>query len=229
MIKIKRYYLLIILFLAQSFASTNNYMYNDLEKSKINLIYSDLYTTDLSFILENYQIIPINANNNKYKVIIDYGTPILDFGKPDLPKFSTSIIIPDNIQMSLKITNFEYEEIYNINIAPSKGNLTRDINPNSVPFTFGKEYKEDVFYPNKLAELSDPFIIRDVRGQGVLFYPIQYNPYTKTLRIYNKIEVSIESNGISNLNTLSKSVNQIQSPREFNYIYENLFYLTSYY
>ena len=93
MIKIKRYYLLIILFLAQSFASTNNYMYNDLEKSKINLIYYDLYTTDLSFILENYQIIPINANNNKYKVIIDYGTPILDFGKPDLPKFSTYIIM----------------------------------------------------------------------------------------------------------------------------------------
>ena len=61
---------------------------------------------------------------------------------------TSSIIIPDTYSMSLNIIEFEFEEFENINILPSKGNLSRDINPSSVPFTFGEVYNIDDFIKN---------------------------------------------------------------------------------
>ena len=70
---------------------------------------------------------------------------------------------------------------------------------------------ENNFYPGELAELSSPFILRDVRGQSVIIYPVQYNPVTKILRIYNKINIEVKSTGISNNNSLSRNSNTMKS------------------
>ena len=139
MIKKYTYYLLSIVLLSHFVLGSNVKTTNNLPSTRIDLISSDIYNTNLLSKVENYSIIELE--NNKHKVIIDKGTPIIELGAPDLPKITTSIIIPDNGNMSISIINVEYEEVQNIKIAPSKGNLTRDINPASIPYTFGKVYK----------------------------------------------------------------------------------------
>jgi hypothetical protein len=54
--------------------------------------------------------------------------------------------------------------LQNIEIAPSKGDFSRQIDPESVPYTYGPAYQQNAWYPGKLAELSDPHIFRDFRG-----------------------------------------------------------------
>ena len=119
-------------------------------------------------------------------------------GAPDLQLITASVIIPDNENMRLKVTASSYVDYKNVNIAPSKGNLTRDIDPNNIPYEFGNVYAKDAFFPGKLAEMRSPYIFRDFRAQTVVFYPYQYNPVTKVLRVYQNIEVELvkEENGI---------------------------------
>ena len=68
---------------------------------------------------------------------------------------------------------------------------------------YGQSYNEDKFFPGEIATLSDPFILRDVRGQVVNFAPLQYNPVTKTLRIYTEIVVAVSETAEAGQNTIS--------------------------
>ena len=217
----------IVLFLLISniWLAEADYNLKDLKgTSKIELISSSIYETSLETTVQEYMIVPLDDTGTKFKVFIDQGASIMEMGNPDIPKLSTSIIIPDNMEMEVNVTNYEYTEYSNVYLAPSKGNITRDIDPNTIPFRYGETYKENAFYPGELAQLEDPYILRDVRGQSVIFYPIQYNPFTKVLRVYNKINVELTSSGSSfGKNILSRESGTIKTDPEFMHMYEDLF------
>ena len=71
-----------------------------------------------------------------------------------------------------------------------------------------------------MAELGDPYILRDLRGISVVSYPIQYNPISKVLRVYNEIEVEIKSIGRDIVNILDRESLPNTRPLEFKNIYE---------
>ena len=203
----------------------NSNFYNRVGDSRINLINSNISQTTLEIIVDGYSLNEVLEN--KYNIKIDKGSPLLLKGAPDLPKLNTSIIIPDQKNMSIKVIESEYIELTDINIIPSKGNLSRDVDPKSVPYTYSKQYEKNSFYPYNLASLGDPYIIRDIRGQSVIINPIQYNPITKVLRIYNRIVLDInESKETFNKevkNSIQRFSSEVKSSKEFNNIYNNLF------
>jgi hypothetical protein len=67
--------------------------------------------------------------------------------------------------------------------------------------------------------------LRDYRGQTVWIYPFQYNPVTKTLRIYDEIvlKISEAENDGPGENILVRSSELKSVEPEFNEIYSNLF------
>lgn len=141
-------------------------------------------------------------------------------GLPQVPILASSVIIPGTANMQLQIIDSEYIELP-MPIAPSKGNLTRNIDPASVPFTFADFYQSDSHYPQESAELSSPFIIRDFRGITVHFFPFVYYPETGTTRVYTRMRVQLSENGIDLTNALSSSKSGFA--REFASIYQGLF------
>jgi PKD repeat protein len=165
----------------------------------------------------------LTPNGTAYVITLDGSTSILEAGAPDLPKLTASLIIPDNAQMEVNVTGSTFVEYQNIEIAPSKGNFTRDIDPASVPYIYGSAYEQDAFYPGTLAALKDPYIMRDLRGQAVDFYPYQYNPVTKTLRVYTSIDVTVSQNGTGNVNVLSRNTPLTSFDPEFAEIYKTHF------
>ena len=188
----------------------------------MDLVSSNIENTVIKFSMDGFHLIPVNDSKN-FIIKTENGASFLEKGFPDLQKITSSIIIPDDANMSVNVISYKYEDFENIDIAPSKGNLTRDVNPNQVPFIYGDIYKEDVFYPNQISELGTPYIVRDLRGQTITFYPFQYNSQTKVLRAYSEIVVEVNSNGLSDLNTLSRSNNSIKLPSEYNEIYNSHF------
>lgn len=124
-------------------------------------------------------------------VSIDNGTPLLIEGAPDLQKLTTSLIIPDQAKMEVNIISSNYYDLTGIEIAPSKGNLKRNIDPASVAYTYGTMYGQNNFYPSSIANLTTPYILRDYRAQTISVCPFQYNPITKVLRVYTDIVVSV--------------------------------------
>jgi hypothetical protein len=144
----------------------------------------------------------------------------LDMGLPQVPVMAGSVIIPNTAQMSLQTTSSEYVEL-NMPVAPSKGNLTRDIDPDTVPYTFDEFYNGTDPYPAEQAYLTEPFILRDYRGITVRFQPFQYYPQTGVLRVYTKLQIELSNTGTDLTNSLSVPKNST-SP-EFADIYENMF------
>lgn len=144
-------------------------------------------------------------------------------GCPELPNICRSIIIPDNTRMQVNILSREFYDITDINIAPSKGILPRTVNPAEAPYTFGNTYKKDSFYPGTVASLGKPYILRDNRGAVVTVNPIQYNPVTKTLRIYRNIKIEIVRVGKADVNSLERRQSPRKKSRAFDTIYQSHF------
>jgi len=189
-----------------------------------NLIYSTNNETQIDFSFKSYDFKTVRTPQGDAKVILaDDLSAILEKGAPDLPKYTSSIIIPDLASMEFEILSSKFTEIQNINIAPSKGNFTRDIDPSTVPYEYGEAYNKNEFYPKSLTKLNTPYIIRDVRGQALHVFPFQYNPITKTLRIYSDIKVKVfvkDQNGENPL-VRHRSFNKVS--REYKNIYTNHF------
>ena len=175
---------------------------------------------ELSFQLNGYFIKKDSVGNTQ--ISFPGGVPILQSGAPDLPRMARSIIIPNLAHMELSIVETKFFEIEVQNILPSKGNLTRDINPESVPYSFGKPYELDAWYPENISFLRDPYILRTLRGQAVVFQPFQYNPKKKILRVYTHIKINVQENGESQINPLTKRPSGFES-REFEYMYQDHF------
>ncbi|SVA11849.1 uncharacterized protein METZ01_LOCUS64703 [marine metagenome] len=175
---------------------------------------------EISFDLGGYFV--EDLANGKNKITFPGGVPNLEEGTPDLPKMAQSIIIPDLAHMELSIVESKFVEFFMENLISSKGNLTRNINPASVPYTFGQAYETDEFYPQDIVFMRNPYIMRTVRGQAIVFQPIQYNPIQRTLRVYTHIKVNIQQNGMSQINPLIRRPAKGGS-REFENIYAEHF------
>lgn len=124
-------------------------------------------------------------------------------GDPELPYVVRNIAIPDDAKMELKIVSSEFVDYPSVPIVPSKGELIGDVDPDTVPYRFGEAYQSDKRFPETAARLGRPFIMRDVRGIGVIFFPFQYEHKTGTLRVYTSITVEVQSVGHDDVNVMT--------------------------
>ncbi len=192
--------------------------------AETNLVKSDIQSSQVKFSLEGFVESMVSTPKGIEKTLSLYdGVQIMEKGAPDLGKEFFSIIIPDTDEMAIKIVNSQFVDYKGIDIAPSKGHLYRNVNPEDVPFEYSDVYSKDAFWPGNIAQLEDPFIMRDVRGQTVTIFPFQYNAVTKTLRVYYDIELEIYSTGNIGKNTLSRRDNVVKIDPEFNHIYNRMF------
>jgi hypothetical protein len=121
-------------------------------KPGVELLVSDGSVSILKATVPGYYKEAVSTSKgNAFIISTKKSYPLLIKGAPDLGKFAASVIIPDKAKMTVDVTASTYHEIQNIDIAPSKGHLTRDINPATVPYTYGKAYTRNEFFPGKLA------------------------------------------------------------------------------
>ena len=144
-------------------------------------------------------------------------------GEPELPRLCRSIIIPDDAKVTLKVLSAEYIDFPIMPTAPSKGNLKRTVNPADIPYTFGSVYSKDEWYPSQLAKLREPFILRDFRGTVIEIYPFQYNPASKTLRVYSSVIVEVVPDGPGEINVKNRQEPFSKVTPDFELIYKKRF------
>jgi PKD repeat protein len=191
--------------------------------AKISLVSSDETQSRVHFSLGGFSIhevmTPAGIANTVY---IKKGSPMEVAGAPDLPKLTTSVIIPDNAEMEAVVIESSYKDFPGMDIAPSKGVLTRDIDPATIPYRYGNEYSKDAFYPGTITGMRNPYILRDLRGQTLIVYPFQYNPVTKVLRVYNDLTIEIRKVSDKGMNPLVRT-KSARVTRDFDAIYSRHF------
>lgn len=92
---------------------------------------------------------PVNINGNTWNLLsLKKEGVTLQTGYPQLPIIARSVIIPNTANMELSVLDTEYVEM-TLPVAPSKGNLTRDIDPETVPYSFADFYSGNDFWPDR--------------------------------------------------------------------------------
>jgi hypothetical protein len=143
-------------------------------------------------------------------------------GEPNLPMIAVPAIVGDRQHYSIRVVDAQYSD-FPMEVAPSKGDFPRTINPEDVPYTYGEAYSTDAFFPAQNVGLYEPYILRDFRGQNMVVYPFAYNPVSKTLRVYYNMTVEMYNDGMSNENVFDRRSNEVKMDPEIQAMYDNHF------
>jgi hypothetical protein len=189
---------------------------------EISLISSDIKTSTINCAVSSFVLDEVTTPSGTSSVVdVLQGIPLYEKGAPDLRRVSTSLVIPNRGNMEVKIISSTYKDYENVEIAPSKGVLMISDDASKIPYEYGAVYQKDAFYPGTVAELREAHIMRDVRGQVLDIYPFQYNPVTKTLRVYTSIKVAMQVNEkIAGTNCLEDK-GDIIAPETFQQMYQS--------
>jgi hypothetical protein len=175
--------------------------YNTPVGPEVKLVSSNEQQVVVDFSLGGFYLTRVSTPNGIQQVVsVPKMASMLEAGAPDLPQFPVPAIIGDMAEMQVSVINSAFTDYENVEIAPSKGNFSRQIDPESVAYTYGQMYSQDAFYPAAQAYLETPYIIRDFRGQDIMVRPFAYNPMTKTLRVYHDMTIEmrkVSDNGIN--------------------------------
>lgn len=191
---------------------------------RYELVQSTATNTIVKFSISGFNATVVETPKGKAAIVsVPKMVSLSEKGNPDLPKFAVSTIIGDNDLTDVRVIASEYKDFPNVEIAPSKGDFSREIDPETVPYTYGSSYAMDAFYPASNVSLQEPYILRNFRGQAITVMPFAWNPVTKTLRVYHNITVELFKTGTGGANTLVRSSINNREDEEFKHVYHQQF------
>ncbi len=213
---------LVLLFSATLVSAETIVLSSGVQAVTASVVESDIATTVLEYELSSIIKGAVDIGGETYySISLGEESKTMELGFPAVPNVCRSIIIPDDAEMAVRVISSHYVEFAGVPVVPSKGNIKRDVDPASVPYAFDKFYDTDGWYPSELVTLRDPYVMRDFRGTVVELNPIQYNPSTQTLRVYDSIAVEVVSVGTAKRNALTQRPALMD--REFRNIYARHF------
>lgn len=120
-------------------------------------------------------------------------------GDPALPVYHKLIEVPMGAEFEIVITQQNYKD-YDLTafgithqVMPAQAPLSKAItDPAKIPFKYNaRTYRLNQFLGAPLIQVSQAGIMRAVRLARVDLAPVQYNPVTNTLRVYEHIEAAV--------------------------------------
>lgn len=131
----------------------------------------------------------------------------LDEGAPDLPRVSRLIMISNtgNVGVQIESQHYRIEQLphppapYHRELAGEAGALDGYSGASPDP----RYYTQDSWYPAQPVEISPPMVLRDVRFVILLVYPVQVNPVTGEMRVFDRLDVALNNLGGSGENEIT--------------------------
>ena len=165
---------------------------------------------------QNIQYTLLSSNQSEAVVRVDFGTyhtktvtvdgsemqtlhmesayPVLKKGSPELLQTAFSLMVPEGSNPETEILDAQFVEIPNFALAPSKGKLYRNINPEDIPYTKNGDYRSANYLLGSAAEVGENYQLRDIHGVSVKVYPFDYNPSAQKLKVYSSVTVKVRYN-----------------------------------
>lgn len=157
-------------------------------KDGFRVLESDAYSATIEYTFSDLSKKSISIKNKNYfKLSSDYAVPVLNSGDPEVLRSSLSLALPENCVPKLEILSVAFIDETNFNIIPSKGSLKRNIDPSQIPYTFGKLYAQDQFYPASEAAFNKAYNLRGQNAISLSVFPVRVNALTGEAKIYTKI------------------------------------------
>ena len=115
-------------------------------------------------------------------------------GMPELPVYTSFFQMNPEKEYSISYEVVSSHTIDDINIYPFQGH--DDERPLSKNIKIAQSiYDSESTYPNQNLSLSDPMVMRDIEVGMISFVPFQYNFGSKTLEVFDEVEITISEVG----------------------------------
>ena len=134
---------------------------------------------------------PEAVNGTTYDVVSIPGEVLaaLDVGKPQLPKLSYLLGIPDNAQVMVSVSVLETRTFENVNCFPYQTPVTDNSNH---PFVIDEDfYQANTSWPPYDAVVMNTGIWRELSVGNIQVYPVHYNPALKQLTVASRLRVNV--------------------------------------
>ena len=178
---------------------------------------------ELNFTLDEYRLNETVQNGVTYSKLDFEGSVVTtDDGYAELPFIHATLQLSAQKNVSLEVISSDFVE-YDLSypMLPSRGIIYRNQDPAMIPYEIDPASNTDEFYPANLAEATEPFILRSVRGTNVYVYPFQYNAARNVLRVYENMTVRLTENYTTPINPLP--LNSSNVTREMHFLYSTVF------
>jgi hypothetical protein len=138
-----------------------------------------------------------------HKLVTKFRLHTQQAGWAEIPFATTALQLGNTHSYDLKVTPGSYTDYpLTYPLLPSRGEIYRHQDPSTIPYTIDPKSVTNRFYPAEDAEITSPYIIKDVRGATVTVYPVRYNAARNLLRVYHTMTVQLIENNAPAINPL---------------------------
>ncbi|MEO0078285.1 MAG: C25 family cysteine peptidase [candidate division WOR-3 bacterium] len=151
--------------------------------------------TVLDVELPGVTAVPITVDNRTYQVVNIPGDVMaaLEVGKPQVPKLSYLLGIPDDAKVQVSVEVLERRTFDNIVLYPYQTPATEGSNH---PFVIDEQfYAKDGSYPDFDAQVMGTGIWRELAIGNIQVFPVHYNPAKQQLTVYTRFRVNVKYSG----------------------------------
>ncbi len=171
-------------------------------KNDVRLISSSATSLLLHYDVDKVESFDISTKNGTFSSLsIEDYTSTNELGTPALPLNRRLISVPLGATVSLKISNSTSHE-YSLQTAgvkfpimPAQASVSKSSDPATLPFAYkSAAYMLNQYTDKPLIHVEELGIMRGVRLFAIDFEPVQYNPTTKMIKVWNNADVQVTFN-----------------------------------
>jgi len=168
---------------------------NGADNAKFSMLRSNQNEQVIEFQIDGFEIMTEEREGKSFSKIshpANNAGLTLDFGKPQVPVFSTFIAVPSDVDVLVHIEEAEYEFLEGYRVFPAQP-LSTESGKEVFDFDFDEAaYASDNLFPEKSAYATEPVIFRDLRTVQIAVQPIQVHPNSDQLKIMQSAKIRIE-------------------------------------
>jgi hypothetical protein len=174
--------------------------------------------------ISSFSQLPVKTDKGEFvQLIINSYSKTNKIGFPQLPVLSKLIEIPDGSTPVVKVISYDIKEFklsdYGITqkLFPAQAPQPKNSAQNILSVFNMQVYETNSFYGETIARIEVSGSLRGVQLANLILSPVEYNPVTNTIRVYDNLMVEINFSGANPLMTTTNRANT-SSP-----YYKNIF------
>jgi len=150
----------------------------------------------------------VMQNGREYmRVLLPEHTVLTSPGLPELPKVAANVSVAYDSAVRLDVVEQEAFALQTPPPLPSRGDITRSVDPTTIPYEEDKFYTTGGVYPESPVFAGETFVMRDLRGLPIHFQPFTYDSAAGTLQVYSRLSVRVVADGPERLRDIPAAVN----------------------
>jgi len=179
--------------------NAQNFKTNSLIETRLTITNNTNQQLSITNTLADFSFQKVNTERGFFAQISvpDYASSMV-IGNPKLPVLKKMIEIPIGATPEIKIVSSKVNE-YNLNdygisfpIVPSQPSVSKNEKEKKPKFQYNKSvYNTNDYQANDIVTIDIIGIMRGVRVGRLNIAPVQYNPITNTIRVYEDIQVEV--------------------------------------